>query len=146
MSYRYDTRQDFDRDINEKYMIDMDIDIIDLVFWNKTQDNKKDENYKTTVIWQNVDFDIKTLHIFKNLFKKEFELEHDIKWIGVLITNKTPNVPNTGGRHDAAFLVHNNDLSKISNMHRIKLGFSWWEDVVFNGGLSLYPLNFRKNY
>lgn len=117
------------------------------IYWNKNQPIKCDEYYKTTIIWHDAPIDDpNTLHTFKDMFKKNFGLDHDIRWIGIINTFKTPGVPNTGGRPDAAFLVHENDIPKISNETRLDCGFRWWFDVVGNGDIRLYPLHFRRNY
>ena len=117
------------------------------VFWSKNDPSQVDEDYKELVGEHHTEIetpeDIAALNQF---LKEEFSLKHDIRWVGVIKTFKTPGIPNTGGQHDAFFLVHEEDLPKISKGERIDLGFRWWFDIVGNGSARLYPLKFRRMY
>lgn len=121
-------------------------DFEDFVHFSKYLPNKKDENYDEVIIMHHCYLDTTRLVIFKRLVKEVFQLTHDIRWIGTLITNKTRGVDGTGGRWDVAFMVHKDDLPKLFTHRRLQLGFRWWFDVVGNGDLSLYPLHFRRMY
>ena len=51
--------------------------------------------------------------------------------------NRNP-VPNTGGRTDVLFYVHDDDMTKFA-VPRLQLGIRWWEDVVkYNDNSHLY--------
>lgn len=121
--------------------------VSDSVLWSPKDDCKSDENYKMLVGTH--PSDISSLEEVKDLdamLKKEFDLTHEIRWVGIIPTFKTPGVPDTGGRRDAFFLVHEEDLPKISNGKRIDMGFRWWFDIIGNGDTRLYPLKFRRMY
>lgn len=47
-------------------------------------------------------------------------------------------VPETGGRCDLFFYVHNEDIAKFA-IPRLSYGIRWIEDVYGNGGGYLYP-------
>lgn len=117
------------------------------VYWNKKQPLKCDADYLQTVFWQCSPIRYpEDVIAFERVFKRAFDLKHDIRWIGMLVTFKTPGEPDTGGREDAAFLVHNEDLDAISVELRLDLGFRWMFDVFGNETRRLYPLHFRRPY
>ena len=145
MQYKFSNRAEFDMALDAAAGTETQGDP-DPVLWHKSQEIKTDENYKIAVMWHDACFDPTRLAAFKRLFKEEFGLAHDIRWIGEVITFKTPGVPDTGGRHDVAFLVHEDDIPKISVTHRLELGFRWFWDVIGNGDSRLYPLHFRRAY
>ena len=78
----------------------------------------------------------------KQLLTEAFSLDYPIRWIGILVTLKSRGVANTGGRRDAAFMVHEMDLHKLADNHHLDLGFRWLE----NASSRIYPLHFRRNY
>jgi hypothetical protein len=50
--------------------------------------------------------------------------------------------PDTGGRHDVFFYIHDEDAMKFA-VPRLSLGIRWWEDVIkYNDNSHLYPLEF----
>ena len=117
------------------------------VFWSKNDPGKVDENYKELIgehdTKSEMPEDIAELNQF---LKEEFNLKHDIRWVGVIKIFRTPGVPNTGGRHDAFFLVHEEDIPNISTEKRLDLGFRWCFDITGNGWPRQYPLKFRRMY
>jgi len=115
--------------------------------WSPEDTCKSDADHRILVGQQASD--ISSLDHVKDLdafFKREFGLEHDIRWVGIVSTFKTPGVPGTGGRLDAFFLVHEADIPKISTAKRGNMGFRWWSDIIGNGATRLYPLKFRRMY
>ena len=54
-------------------------------------------------------------------------------------------VVDTGGRIDFFFFVNTDDVSKFA-LKRFSFGMRWWEDVYFNEGEDIYPIEFRKAY
>jgi len=53
-------------------------------------------------------------------------------------------VPETGGRNDLFFFVHNDDVGAFS-IARLSMGIRWWEDVVkYNDNSHLYTSEFRR--
>ena len=127
----------------------------DPVFWNKNQPNRTDENYnKTIIVWQNVGrFDLtenewkKKMKKFKMMTRFMFGLQHEIRWIGIVETSKTPGISNSGGRLDLFFRVHNDDFSRMCIARRIDTGFRWFFDVVQSWpGKRIFPLHLRRTY
>ena len=55
------------------------------------------------------------------------------------------HVPETGGRMDTLFYVHNDDVMKFA-MPRFKYGIRWWEDVLGNGNGPLYSKDVLTRY
>jgi hypothetical protein len=127
----------------------------DPVFWNKNQPNRTDENYnKPIIVWQNVGrFDLTEdewkmkMKKFKMMIRFMFGLRHDIRWIGIVETSKTPGDPDSGGRLDVFFRVHNDDFSRMGIARRIDTGFRWFFDVVQNWpGKRIFPIHLRRMY
>lgn len=128
------------------------------IFWNKEQPVKYDENHVTCVMDQFVDpnyWTPKTLYAFKKRFKEEFNMKHEIRWIGIVGVFKSPGYqgpeyPDTGypPRYDAAFIIHKEDGGVVGVGHRLDLGFRWFFDVIGQGDNEVrrFPLHFRRAY
>ena len=55
-------------------------------------------------------------------------------------------VPDTGGRNDLFFYVHNDDIDKFA-VKRLQIGIRWWEDViVYNNNSHLYSAEFIEQH
>ena len=55
------------------------------------------------------------------------------------------SVPETGGRNDLFFYVHDEDILKFA-VPRLQMGIRWWEDVIkYNDNSHLYPKEFIHN-
>ena len=80
---------------------------------------------------------------FTNFFKKEMGVR--VKFLEEVKTLPTPNVPDTGGRNDVFFFVHDDDIMKFA-VPRLQIGIRWWEDVLGNGNGVLYPENVLAKY
>ena len=53
-------------------------------------------------------------------------------------------VPDTGGRNDLFFFVHDEDIPKFA-VPRLQMGIRWWEDViVYNDNKHLYTDQFLE--
>jgi hypothetical protein len=53
-------------------------------------------------------------------------------------------VPDTGGRNDLFFFVHDEDIPKFA-VPRLQMGIRWWEDViVYNDNGALYTEEFLE--
>jgi hypothetical protein len=55
------------------------------------------------------------------------------------------HVRGTGGRNDLFFYIHDDDMSKFA-VQRLQYGIRWWEDIIGNGELYLYPDDFIKRF
>ena len=80
---------------------------------------------------------------FTKFFKEEMGVR--VKFSEEVKTLPTPNVPDTGGRNDVFFYVHDDDIMKFA-VPRLQMGIRWWEDVLGNGNGELYPENVLANY
>lgn len=72
------------------------------------------------------------ISVFENYMLKEFGSR--IKFDSVQITNPDKDdvgnvVPETGGRSDAFFYIHREDIRKFA-LPRLNAGIRWWEDVI----------------
>ena len=88
--------------------------------------------------------DVKDLEDF---FKEEMDVR--VKYKTEVLTNPDLDedgneVPDTGGRNDLFFYVHDDDIGKFA-VPRLSMGIRWYEDVVsYNDGAYLYPESFLE--
>ena len=88
--------------------------------------------------------DVKDLEDF---FKDEMDVR--VKYKTEVLTNPDLDengneVPDTGGRNDLFFYVHDDDIGKFA-VPRLSMGIRWYEDVVsYNDGAYLYPESFLE--
>lgn len=55
-------------------------------------------------------------------------------------------VPETGGRNDVLFFIHDEDVMKFA-IPRLQLGIRWWEDVIkYNSNSYLYSKEILEKY
>lgn len=80
------------------------------------------------------------IHAF---FQKAFDIQ--IIPVGCVETLPDKDDDGTGGRIDFFFFVITNDVSKFA-LKRFQFGMRWWEDVYFNEGEDIYPVEFRIAY
>lgn len=108
---------------------------------NQKENVKLEDNYSQVCIWPACYTDGKVQE-FIDLMKKEFDIR--IQYLeeittGPDIENGKP-VPETGGRIDLFFAVHNDDVGKFS-IPRFTVGIRWIEDVLAKGNYRspIYP-------
>ena len=88
--------------------------------------------------------DIKEL---ENFFKDDMGVR--IKYKTEVLTNPDLDedgneIPDTGGRNDLFFYVHDDDIGKFA-IPRLSMGIRWYEDVVsYNDGAYLYSESFLE--
>ena len=88
--------------------------------------------------------DVKDLEDF---FKDEMGVR--VKYKTEVLTNPDLDedgneVPDTGGRNDLFFYVHDDDIGKFA-VPRLSMGIRWYEDVVsYNDGAYLYSEDFLE--
>lgn len=85
---------------------------------------------------------------FETFMREEFGVR--VKYLEEVKTNPDLKggvpVPNTGGRNDLFFSVHNEDINKFA-VPRLRAGIRWYEDVVsYNGHSYLYPQEILDKY
>lgn len=136
----YNTLEDFEEAVEAAgEALEGIADDPETIFWDKSQPNKVNAEYKEPIVWPiYIEWTPAKLTAFKRLFKKEFGLAHDIRWVGVVTTLKTPGVPGTGGREDAVFLIHEEDKMVYSSNYN-HLGTRSWMNIVSNGDAQIYP-------
>lgn len=84
-----------------------------------------------------------------NFFQSE--LNTRIQFAEEVITNPSIDennnlIPDTGGRHDLLFYVHDDDISSFA-IKRLGMGIRWWEDVVkYNDNSHLYTSEVLSKY
>ena len=93
---------------------------------------EKPDGYTQVLIWEGVELPD----------TKEFEtkvgefVRAKIKLLGSIITSPTTvngiPEPNTGGRIDLVFSVHDSDNTPMFAMRRLEMGMRWLEDVLNN--------------
>ena len=81
-------------------------------------------------------------------FLLKFEIEPVI--VGTVVTLPNPEhremeEPKSGGRRDFFFYVKSEDVPKFA-IARLQYGMRWWEDVFYNKGQGIYPIEFREAY
>ena len=124
--------------------------------WDATQEDKTSDEYKTCVMlpfvgWR--DWTPKTAYALNIAFKREFGMTNDTRWIGLVKSGKVKGATGDSPFHERAaihlaFLVHEDDASKLFNGHRLDLGFRWFFDVVApdNGMSRRFPRRFKSLY
>ena len=84
---------------------------------------------------------------FESFFKDEFGVR--VKYLTEVETlpdlDKNGNAePDTGGRNDAFFFVHSEDIDKFA-VKRLQFGIRWWEDVIkYNNNSHMYTQDFLE--
>ena len=94
-------------------------------------------------VWEGTLVGKEEIKSFEKFFKNEMNVR--VKYMEEIETLPTPGEPNTGGRNDVFFYVHDDDIMKFS-VPRLALGVRWWEDVLGNGNGVLYPENVLAKY
>jgi len=118
------------------------------IFAKESAASLQDKQHKTVVVKEGICFEhVKEVQEFLAYVQKEFDLQHPVKWIGVVVTRPTPGKSRTtGGRHDACFIPHDDDVKKLATLKRIQLRFRWLDDVYCNGGGDILPTWFVAKY
>ena len=103
------------------------------------------ENFKQLCVWPATLLEENQIQDFINFFQEDMGVRVEYKT--TLLTNpdldaKGNPEPDTGGRHDVFFYIHDEDVMKFA-VPRLSLGIRWWEDVIkYNDNSHLYPLEF----
>ena len=79
----------------------------------------------------------------KDAFGARFKFSQEVKTLPDMEGGKV--VPDTGGRNDLFFYVHDDDIGKFA-LARLDYGIRWWDDVLSNGGGKLYPKEILDQY
>lgn len=108
-----------------------------------------ENNYKQLCVWPGVVVGIEQIKGLEEFFLEEFGTR--VKYEAEVTTNPDLDefnqpVPETGGRNDLLFYVHDEDIHKFA-VPRLQIGIRWWEDVVYyNDGAHLYSEEILNKY
>ena len=83
-----------------------------------------------------------------NFFKEVFDIEPvPVGCVETLpdIDEEGAEIEDTGGRCDFFFYVKEDDVPKFA-IKRFRFGMRWWEDIYYNNGEDIYPIQFREVY
>lgn len=107
-----------------------------------------ENNFSQLCVLQATTLDGGTSKEFEDFFKENFQCR--VKFCEEVKTlpdkdSYGNNVPDTGGRSDLFFYVHNDDVMNFS-VKRLTMGIRWWEDVIKNGSHKIYPESIIQKY
>ncbi len=110
---------------------------------------EKREYFSQVCIWPGIIIAENQIQNFENYFSKE---GFRVQFLESIQTKPDRDesgiaVPETGGRTDAIFAVHNDDVMKFA-IPRLQMGIRWIEDVLENEAretdYSIYPDRIRE--
>lgn len=145
-SYRHRRLADILREIRDASWVDDTVYGPMPVSWHPDHPCRLDAEYTKCVMWHFVvrsEWTPDFVYALNTAFAREFGLEHDIRWVGLV---QSSHDDGGGPGYHAAFLVHGDDVDKISNRHRTELGFRWFSEVVRRGDGSVFPDAFVRQY
>ena len=85
--------------------------------------------FSQVCVWPGIIIGDENIEDFIQFILSKFDVR--VKYIEEIKTLPDWNKPGTGGRNDAFFYVHNEDLAKFA-VSRFTLGVRWVEDVLDN--------------
>lgn len=90
------------------------------------------EKYKQLCVWPGTIVGLDKKGEFESFMFDEFKVR--VKYECEVLTKPYFDeggkvIPETGGRNDLFFYLHNNDISKFA-IQRLSMGIRWWEDCV----------------
>ena len=99
-------------------------------------------------VWPGTIVGQENINEFESFFKDEFNVRvkyyTEIKTLPDVKNGRA--VPDTGGRNDAFFYVHSDDIPGFA-VKRLQMGIRWWEDVVgYNDNSHLYTSEFLEEH
>jgi hypothetical protein len=104
---------------------------------------KKNHNYKQLCVLHGVIVGENSKEEFIEWLKETFDVRG--LYSEEVVTLPTPDVPDTGGRNDLFFYIHDDDIEKFA-VPRLAYRIRWWEDVLNNGGGELYDEKILEKY
>ncbi len=110
----------------------------------------EDEKYRQLAVWAAVVLEDDEVEDFTEFMQEN--LDTRVKFSETVYTLPSMDdgepVPDTGGRADLFFYVHNDDIPAFA-IKRFALGDGcprWWEDVLGNGDGDLYTQEVHSKY
>lgn len=101
------------------------------------------ENFSQLCVWPATIVGQDEIKDFEEFFKDQMDVR--VKYAEEVETLPTEGEPDTGGRNDVFFYVHDEDVEKFA-IPRLRMGIRWWEDVLGNGGGVLYTQEVLDKY
>lgn len=116
------------------------------IFAEPDDDMAIDFDYVQIVVMQGINEDPDNVRRTMQFFEKELQLKHPLRWIGLIVTG--PGCGGAGGRQDAMFVMHGEDVMKLAVNMKMRTAFSllWVEDAYDNGGSKVWPDWFVNKY
>lgn len=114
---------------------------------------KRKENYRQVCVWPGTIIDDKNeeeIKSFVSFFNEKFNVR--VQFLESIVTKPDLENPDTGGRHDILFAIHNEDVMRFA-IPRFNIGVRWIEDVLDNERLegednfenySIYPDHLKE--
>ena len=106
-------------------------------------------DYNQLTVWSGVILEDDQVDDFKEFMLENFSARVDFAELVYTLPDMEGGepVPDTGGRADVFFYVHDDDIPKFATS-RFKLDPTprWWEDVLDNGGGKIYPQDVLEKY
>jgi len=105
------------------------------------------KNYNQLCVWPATVVGKENIKDLEDFFKDDMDVR--VKYKTEVLTNPDLDgdgneVPDTGGRNDLFFYVHDDDIGKFA-VPRLSMGIRWYEDVVsYNDGAYLYSEDFLE--
>lgn len=109
---------------------------------NLSENTKKKNGYNQVCVWPACSLITSTPESFERDMKQYLDI--DVQFLEEIETGPDLErglpVPNTGGRHDLFFAIHDNDISKFA-LERFQFDIRWLEDVLAkcNYHSQIYP-------
>lgn len=89
------------------------------------------ENFKQLCVWPSTVVGKENVKSFEDWMFETFgvraKYDCEVKTLPDIENGRV--VPETGGRNDLFFYIHNEDLGKFA-IPRLQVGIRWWEDVI----------------
>jgi len=108
-----------------------------------------DINYTQLCCWSGTTIDGLTNEEFEKDMFEMFGVRIKMAEATLTLPDKDDNgndIPETGGRSDLLFYVHNDDINKFA-ISRLGAGIRWWEDVIkYNDNSHLYTAEILEKY
>ena len=101
------------------------------------------KNFSQVCVWPATLIGKSNIKEFEKWLKQEFGVR--AKYCEEVETLPTTGEPETGGRNDVFFRVHQDDIPKFA-VPRLQIGIRWLEDVLLNGNGVLYPNEILERY
>ena len=105
------------------------------------------KKYNQLCVWPATVVGKENIKELEDFFKDDMGVR--IKYKTEVLTNPDLDedgneIPDTGGRNDLFFYVHDDDIGKFA-IPRLSMGIRWYEDVVsYNDGAYLYSESFLE--